>query len=603
MAEGIRNREEVPVQDRWAVEAVYPSDEAWEADFAATAQFAASFSRRSGTLGTSISALRAAIEELLEQTRAFEKLFVYASMKSDEDLSDSHYSEMQARGMSRFTEVRAAQSFFVPELLAIEPGLIGGWLQTADLADYVSWLEDTLRYRRHTLSDVEEKLLAMAGEVAQGYSTAFGKLSNVDMPARLPEVIGEDGGNVRITNANLTSLLECKDSRVRRDVFTGFYRELNGNTSTSAALLDGNVRSDIFFARARKYPSALESSLFSDRVDLTVYESLIKAVHDNLPAMHRYYALKKRTLGLGNMHIYDIYLPAMHIEEHRYSFDEAVEMTLEAVKPLGPDYSDALAEGFLNRWVDRYENLGKRSGAYSGGCYDTWPYILHNFTGTLDSVFTLAHEAGHSMHSLLSRKSQPYHTSDYRILLAEVASTTNEMLLLDLLLNRAADPGEEAYLIDHLINDFRGTVFRQTMFAEFEWAIHREVEKGGALTTDFLSGEYLRLVRQYHGPSFDFDSTDELIATEWARIPHFYYNFYVYKYATGLSSAVDISTRILANEGSSVADYLAFLSSGSCKPPLDLLADTGVDLRTPAPVSSALGYLAKLVGKLEKLLG
>jgi len=602
MSDSARGRSEVPVEDRWAVERIYASDGEWESDFLSTAGFAESFARRAGTLTSSPAALAGAIEELLAQGRLLEKLSTYASMKSDEDLSDSRYSEMHARCDARSTEVRAAQSFFVPEILAADPDLMDALMASKEISPYSSWLEEILRYRPHTLSKQEEKLLAMAGEIARGYYTAFGKLSNVDIPARLPEIEGEDGRNVRISNANLTALLESRDARVRRDVFSGFYRELSGNRTTAAALLDGNVRADVFYSRARNHPSALESSLFEDRVERSVYESLIEAVHESLPAMHRYYDLKKRTLGLSQMHISDIYMPAVKTGDRRFTYEEAERLTLDAVEPLGAEYRDALAEGFRNRWVDRFENRGKRSGAYSGGCYDSWPFILHNFTGTLDSVFTLAHEAGHSMHSLLSRRNQPYHTSDYRIILAEVASTTNEMLLLDLLLRRASSPVEEAWLVDHLINDFRGTVFRQTMFAEFEWTIHREVEGGGALTTDFLDREYGSLVRKYHGPAFDFDETDELIAAEWARIPHFYYDFYVYKYATGLSSAVDISTRILAGAEGALESYLAFLGAGSSRPPLDLLAAAGVDLRTPEPVSNALAYLSGMVGRLEKLL-
>jgi|WetSurMetagenome_2_1015567.scaffolds.fasta_scaffold00093_27 oligoendopeptidase F len=598
MSDAIPARSQVPVEDRWDLEKIYSSDSDWERDFASTASFAQAFSRRAGTLSVSPQSLLEAIVEMLAQARVMEKLLSYSSMRSDEDLSDSLHSEMHSRVMSRAAEVSAGQSFFVPEILRIADSKMSGWLASDELAAYRSWLEEILRFRPHTLGEAEEKLLAMSREVTEGFYSAFGKLSNVDRPGRLPEVARPAGGAVRITNANFTTLLEDNDQSFRRAVFNGYYGELRGNTSTLAALLDSQVRSSVFYARARNHRSAVEASLFLDSVDLSVYESLIGAVSDSLPTMHRYYGMKKKALGLEKMHIYDLYLPSVTMDDRRYSFDEAVEMTLKAVEPLGGSYRAELAEGFRSRWVDRYENRGKRSGAYSGGCYDTMPYILHNFTGSLDSVFTLAHEAGHSMHSLLSRRAQPYHTSDYRILLAEVASTTNEMLLTDSLLSRSTDRRERSYLLDHLVNDFRGTVFRQTMFAEFELLIHREVESGGALTPDYLDSTYLGLVKKYHGPSFDLDGDDEAIACEWARIPHFYYNFYVYKYATGLCSAVDISRRIISGADGAVESYMGFLSGGCSVPPLDLLASAGVDLRTPAPVASALEYLDEAVGQL-----
>jgi len=595
-------RAEVPVGDRWDVEAVYPSIDAWEADFSATDDYAARSAAWSGRLGESPAVLRRALEEMLAQRRMLEKLYVYASMRQDEDLGDSVHTGRYGRIASRNNEVMTSQSFLSPELLAIPEEAMTSLLASPELAPYGILLEDILRYRPHTLSGSEEKLLAMSRDVTRGFSGAFGKLDNVDIPGRLPEIADETGARVRITHGNLIPLLHRRDRRVRKDVFDGFYTELGGNVPTLASLLESQVRSDIFYAKARRHPSALEASLFHDEVGPEVYLSLIESVHRNLPVLHRYFHLKKRVLGVDPMHVYDVHVPTVAESKGSYTWDEAVELTLEAVRPLGAEYGSLLARGFADRWADRYENVGKRSGAYSGGCHDTHPYILHNFSGTLDSVFTLAHEAGHSMHSLLSRRAQPYHMSDYRILVAEVASTTNEMLLVDLLARRLSDPTEKAGLLDHLVGMFRGTLFRQCMFAEFEMLAHRHVESGGSLTPDWINGAYYDLVRLYHGDAFAFDGEDAAIAWEWARIPHFYYNFYVYKYATGLASAVDISRRILAGEPDAVESYLGFLAGGCSKPPLDLLRGAGVDLATPRPVDSALSHLAGVVEELAGLL-
>jgi len=602
MHDELKSRNEIPAEARWNVEAIYALDDEWEKDFDVTGAFAESMKKWTGKLGESPGTLKAAVEELLSENRLLEKLFIYASMKEDEDLGNSLYSGMVSRIRSRLVEFNAAYSFFTPELLAIPEDTINAWLETTELEPFKTWLQDILRYRSHTLSEKEEELLAKTGEITSGFSSAFGKLSNVDMPARLPEIENENGNRVKLTAGNLITFLQKKDRRVRKDAFLGFYSEVKGNVATKAALLEGQVKSDIFRARVRKYDSAIEASLFNDRVSVSVYNSLIKSVHDNLPVLHRYFRFRKNALDLDPGHMYDLHVPIVPESKADYSWDEAVALTLEAVTPLGREYVDALALGFRNRWVDRYENIGKRSGAYSSGCYDSHPYILHNFNGTLGSVFTLAHEAGHSMHSLLSRKSQPYHMSEYKIIVAEVASTTNEMLLIDLLLKRMDDNLEKAYLLDHLLGTFKSTLIRQTMFAEFEKLIHEQVESGNSLTPDYLNTTYYDLVKLYHGDCFAWDEEDEPVATEWSRIPHFYYNFYVYKYATGLSSAIDISSRILAGESGVIESFIEFLKGGSSKPPLELLKGAGVDLTTPEPVNSALQKMEKTLEELEKIL-
>ncbi len=602
MPDELKTRNEIPAFATWNVESIYATDDDWEKDFDKTAAFMESMKKWTGRLANGPGTLQSSIEELLSQHRLLEKLFTYASMKGDEDLGNSLYSGMLSRIRSRFVEFNAAHSFLIPELLAIPEDTINSWLEKLELEPYRTWLQDILRFRSHILSEKEEVLLANTSEIISGFSSAFGKLSNVDMPARLPEIEDENGNSVKLTSGKFSAFLQKKDRRVRKDAFLGFYGEVKGNVATKAALLEGQVKSDIFRARMRNYNSALEASLFNDIVSVSVYDSLIKSVHDNLPVLHRYFQFRKNALDLDSAHMYDVNVPIVPESKADYTWDEAVNLTLEAVAPLGRDYVDALAMGFENRWVDRYENQGKRSGAYSGGCYDSHPYILHNFNGTLRSVFTLAHEAGHSMHSLLSRISQPYHMSEYKIIVAEVASTTNEMLLIDLLLKRMDDKQDKAYLLDHLLGTFKSTLVRQTMFAEFEKMIHEHVESGNPLTPDYLNSSYYDLTKLYHGDSFAWDDEDDFIATEWSRIPHFYYNFYVYKYATGLSSAIDISSRILSGEPGAIDSFIAFLKGGSSRPPLELLKGAGVDLTTPEPVNLALKKMENTLEELEKII-
>jgi oligoendopeptidase F len=602
MTEGPRKRQEVPEEDRWDLTDLYDSDREWEKDLEASEGFAAEIQRWKGRLGESPRALRAALEKMLEHSRQLEKLVVYAHLRQDEDLSVSRYGEMFARATSRATDYASARAFFEPELLEIPEDTMQEWLQTGQLAPYRAWLEERLRYRPHTLSRSEERLMAMSADFARGFSTAFGKLANVDMPDRLPRIEKADGEEVQLTNSNLVPLQQEDERETRHRAFAGYYGELSGNLNTYAALLDGQVRQHIFEARARDYPSCLEASLFRDRVGVEVYEKLIGAVHDNLDALHGYYALKSEVLDLEGLEFWDVYYPVVKSPTRTWSFDDAVELTLEAVSPLGPEYVETLRKGFRNRWVDRYENRGKRSGAYSSGCYDSRPYILHNFSGTLDSVFTLAHEAGHSMHSWHSKQSQPYHYADYRILVAEVASITNEMLLLEHLVE-GADREMRAYLLDHLVNSFRTTLFRQTMFAEFEKLVHEHVESGGALNRDYLNETYMELVRRFHGDSFSYRGDGAAIACEWARVPHFYYDFYVYKYATGMASAMSIADRILRGDEGAVESYLEFLRGGCSRPPLELLRSAGVDLTTSRPVEAAMGRLRTTLDSLGELIG
>ncbi|PIE53061.1 oligoendopeptidase F [Candidatus Fermentibacteria bacterium] len=595
-------RKDVKIADTWDLSIMYPTEDHWQKDLEECSKLPEKMTALRGKASESAETLLSTIETILEATRKIEKVMTYAHMVNDQDLSDPRGSEMNQKAMDVITRISASLSWFNPEVLSVPEEEIKKWISSTPLKQYDAWLEDILRNRPYTLTAGEEKILALASDATRGFMGAFGKLNNVDIPARLPEVEGPDGRKVKLSHGNFIPMLQEPDRDLRKRVFKGFYNEMSGNTETLGAILDGQVRTNIFRSRARSFPSALESSLFNDRVNRNVYESLISSVHQNLHLMHRYYRLKKRSMGLERMNLSDVYTPTVCGVDRKYSITEGEEMVLAAVKPLGSEYVNTLSNGLKSRWVDRYENKGKRSGAYSGGCYDSPPYMLLNYSGTLDSVFTLAHEAGHSMHSWLSRKNQPYHSSDYKILVAEVASITNEILLAHHLKKNTTEADVIAYLVDSQINDFRTTLFRQTMFAEFELIIHERVESGESLSAAWLSEKYMELVKLYHGDAFEFDTEDQLIKTEWARIPHFYYNFYVYKYATGMASAASIGRRILEGVPESVEKYLGFLSSGGSRPPLDLLRGTGIDLETPEPVNDAMKMLDGLVTELETKL-
>jgi oligoendopeptidase F len=595
-------RSNVPLEDTWDLSVMYETVEDWNKDLKSASELPERIAAYRDMATKSSENLLEVIKAVLDANRRVEKIYTYSHMVLDQNLSDPAGSEMNQKAMDLLTSLATSFSWFNPAVLSVPEETMKNWINNTPLSTYKVWLEDILRNRPYTLSAAEERIMVLASDATRGFMGTFSKLNNVEIPARLPEIKDETGKTVKLSHGNFIPLLQGPDINVRRNAFTGFYREISGNTETLAALLDGQVRTNTFRAKARNFSSAIEASLFHDRVGITVYQALIDSVHSSLPVMHRYYRMKKRVMGLSKMHLYDVYTPTVQSVDAMYTIAQGEKMTLEAVKPLGELYTNTLREGFKNRWTDRYENIGKRSGAYSGGCYDSPPYMLLNFAGTLDSVFTMAHEAGHSMHSWFSKNNQPYHTADYRILVAEVASITNEMLLANYLREKTDDRDMIAYLIDSQINDFRTTLFRQAMFAEFEMLIHKRVEDGGSLSKDWLSRTYYDLVKLYHGDVFEYDEEDSLIETEWARIPHFYYNFYVYKYSTGLASAASISSRIINGDNGVAESYLSFLSSGGSKPPLELLRNTGVNLETPAPVQDAMGKLESLVADLEKLL-
>lgn len=595
-------RLEVSIEDTWDLTLMYGNRDEWALDLKEASLLPDALAARRGEAVSSSDSLLETVKAILNASRRAEKILTYAHMINDQDLSDPAGSEMNQEAMDLLTSLSTSLSWFKPEILSVPEITMEKWLTETPLSEYKVWLQDILRNRPHILSAGEEKILAMAADATRGFMGAFSKLNNVEIPARFPTVTDSEGKSRKISHGNFVPMLQNPDRDLRKKVFDGFYGELKGNTETLGALLDGQVRTNIFRAKSRSHPSALEASLFQDRVNRRVYDSLISTVHENLHVMHRYYRMKKASMGLNRMHLYDVYTPTVPGVDVMYTADQGKELTLEAVKLLGTEYASDLKKGFDSRWADLYENIGKRSGAYSGGCFDSPPYMLLNFSGTLDSVFTMAHEAGHSMHSWYSRKNQPYHTSDYKILVAEVASITNEMLLAHTMLKSTQNESMAAYLIDSQVNDFRTTLFRQTMFAEYELLVHRRVEEGGSLSSEWLSKTYYDLVKLYHGDAFEFDSEDEPVAAEWARIPHFYYNFYVYKYATGMASAASISERIIEGSGKDASAYLSFLSAGGSKPPLELLREIGIDLETPTPVEDAMKMLLGLVDKLEKVL-
>ncbi len=597
-----RPRSEVPPGDQWNLEPLYPNTEAWETDYADAQALPERVAAFAGRLGEADTVLAQALSTWFDASRRMEKLYVYAHLTNDQDLDNGSFQGLYDRARSLFTALLSAGAFLGPEILAIDDETMARWLKGEALAPYTFWLRDLLRAKPHTLSAPEERLLAMVSEPLAALQRAYSVLKNVEVSARLPQVTDADGQARRLSHASFIELQESPDRDVRRAAFDAYYREWAGNRATAAATLDGAVKAHIFEARARRHPSALAAALFEDNVDTSVYDALISAVHDALPAFYRYMALRKRLLGVDTLHMYDNYVSVLPEVAMRHTYDEAVEVVLRGLAPLGQEYLDTARGGLTGGWVDRYENAGKRSGAYSSGCYDSWPYMLMNYTGTLDSVFTLAHELGHSMHSLYSNRAQPYHLADYRILVAEVASTTNEALLNHHLMETTQDRTARAYLVDRYLDSFRATLFRQTMFAEFEKRVHEQAEAGQPLTKDWLDSTYYDLVRLYFGDTVAFDAQDAPIAYEWARVDHFYYFFYVYKYATGMAAAVAIAAAIQRGEPGALERYLAFLQSGGSDYPLEQLQRAGVDLTTPEPVSSALGEFDRLVGLLEDLL-
>lgn len=590
-------RSEVRPEDTWDLTPLFADDAAWETEFQSLLADYPRVAEFRGRVGASASTLRDALEFEKSVDLRIETLNQFVALRTTEDSSNADALAREARFQAALVQIGEAFSFLSPEVQALDDATFAAYLADPALADWTIPLQKLRRLKPHTLSPAEERLLALGSAAIGGHQETFSQLTNVDM--KFGVIRDAEGREIELTQSSFSSLLVRRDPAVRREAFEKFYVEFSDHKFTLASALASSVRSDVFYARARNYPSAIESALFRDDVPATVYDNLIASVRKNLPALHRYYALRQRVLGLKEIHHYDTYVPLVAGVETHIEWDGAVDRVLAAVKPLGEDYRAVLGHGLREgRWCDRYENKGKRSGAFSYGTYTSPPYIMMNYKADVFSdVFTLAHEAGHSMHTWYSKHAQSYQNHHYPIFLAEVASTFNEMLLTHHLLESTDDPKMRAYLISRQIDDFRGTIYRQTMFAEFEKAIHATEEAGEALTLDSMTTIYRGLLEAYFGPDF---ALDDALSLECLRIPHFYSAFYVYKYATGLSAAVALSRQVL--ETGDASRYLGFLRSGGTQFPIDTLAAAGVDMRTPEPVNAALALFADRVDELEGLL-
>jgi oligoendopeptidase F len=591
-------RSEVKTSDTWDLSSLFPNDDAWETAFTAWQKQIDGFARFQGKLAESAERLAECIRFNLDVERAGDRLGTYAFLKVAEDTANSTYQRMQGRVTQAASRAGQLSAFLRPEILAIPEAKMKDFLQAKVLEPYRLLLERILRLKPYTLDEKEERLLAMQSEMAEGASRIFRQLLDGDM--RFGAIKNEKGQTIELSHASFAALLQSPDGEVRRNAFHQYYQQFTAHQNTLAATLATSVQRDVFYAKARNYPNALESALFPEEIPVTVYDNLVASVHRQLPALYRYYDLRRRKMKLKEIHHYDTYVPILADRQSYYSWDDAVKTVMEALAPLGGDYCGVLERGLRGRWCDRYENRGKQSGAFSAGTFDGDPYILINYQPeVLDHVFTIAHEGGHSMHSFYSAKNQPYAYYNYVLFVAEVASIFNEQLLSNHLISHARDGQERAYYINRQIDAMRATIFRQTMFAEFEKLAHASSESGEPLTLDRFKEIYHGLLKLYFGPEFTLDAELDL---ECLRVPHFYRSFYVYKYATGMSAAIALSERVLGGGPKELADYLGFLKGGCSKSPLDLLRGAGVDMEKPQAVDNALAQFGQLVQELDRLV-
>ena len=592
----ILKRSEVKKENTWATEDMFPSDQAWSEEYEALKALPSQAAAMKGTLGRSAGDLLRYFKEYDRAGYRLHMLGNYASRKSDEDTGNGFYQDMRNKAMSLAVAVESAGAYATPEILAIPDQVLESFFdQEPALETYRRPIEKIRRKKEHTLSPAEEALLAAAGEIAEAPGSIGSVFRNADL--HFPPVQDAGGASHPLTQESLVAYLRSTDRVLRKNAFDTFYTTLYSWRNSTAAMLDAQFRQLKFFADARHYNSTLEDALDQTEVPVQVYHSLIEAVHNNMDKMYRYMALRKKRMGLEELHMYDLYPPIVTEASAEIPFERAKETVLEALSVLGEDYTAILKDGFENRWIDVYENEGKRGGAYSAGGFPH-PYVLLNHKNDLGSQFTLAHEMGHSLHSYYSCKNQPLCTANYVIFVAEVASTCNEVLMIHHLLNKTTEKAQRAYLVNHFLEKFRTTLYRQTMFAEFELFMGRACEAGQTLTADVLCQEYHRLNRLYYG---DDAIVDNGIAMEWARIPHFYYNYYVFQYATGFSAAIAIAMRILKEGAPAVADYKKFLSSGGSQDPISLLKIAGVDMSSPKPVEQALEMFGQLLDEMEQL--
>lgn len=593
----VPRREEIPTEYTWDLTTIYPNDEAWEQNIADLEGMLPNVAALQNTIGQSAQALLRALKLRDEIQMRLWQIYIYAGRRKDSDSTDPAGQALEERAGSLVATVSAALSFIEPEILDIPENTIAAWMRDEKgLRIYTHSLEELARQRAHVRSAEVESILAQFGDVTRAPSEIFDILTNADLSFATIE--DEHGETVQLSHARYGRFIENKNQRVRRDAFKGMYSAFHSIINTMGTTLPAQVRTHVLNARIRNYRSALDAALHPHNIPLDVYHNLIATIGANLPRLHRYMRIRRRLMGLDELRIYDLYASLVPELDMTVAYPEAVETVQAALRPLGGDYADALQQTFSKRWIDVYENVGKASGAYSDGSYTTAPFILLNYQDQLDDMFTLAHELGHSMHSFFTRRTQPFVYGNYTIFVAEVASTLNEAMLTDHLLKTRDEPALRRHLIVQQLEDIRKTIFRQTMFAEFELDMHQRVEASEPLTADSLSKRYYDLVARYHGPDVVLD---EEIAWEWARIPHFYYNFYVYQYATGLSAALALNKQILTEGQPAVDRYLRFLSSGSSRSSIDLLRDAGVDMTTPAPIQAAMDTFDRLLDELEAI--
>ena len=598
MAKELLKREEVPVEDTWNLGDMYETVEDWENAIEEINELIDEIEAMEDTCTNSASDLLLLLEKSAAVDEKLSLAYNYAERLYDQDSKNTKHQAMSAKAGTVYAKLVAKTAFIQPSILAMSNETLESYYKVLPTLEfYRKYIDEILRFKDHSLSTEMEKLVALTSEMSQGPANTFSILNNADLA--FPEIEDEHGEKTRITHGRYINFMESANRDVRKNAFEAMYGTYEQFLNTIASIYDNQVKSQIFHAKAHKYETSLEAAVDGNNVSPDVYKNLVETINKNLGKMHRYVKLRKKCLGLDELHMYDIYTPMIPDMAKEIPFEEAKDTVLKALAPLGEEYVAKVKEGFENRWIDVYENQGKRSGAYSAGAYGTHPYVLLNYNGSLDNMFTLAHEMGHAMHSYYSNEAQPYIYSQYKIFVAEVASTCNEILLMEYLLKNTTDKKERAYLLNHYIDSFKGTVFRQTQFAEFEMRTNAMVEAGESLNAENLSDLYLELNKKYYGPDM---ISDKQISYEWAKIPHFYYNFYVYQYATGFTSAVAIAHSILKEGAPAVERYKKFLSGGCSDAPVELLKIAGVNLETPAPIQSALDVMGEIIDEMETLV-
>ncbi|MGK0550842.1 oligoendopeptidase F [Enterococcus faecalis] len=597
-AQKLPARNEVAPDLTWDLTKIFPDEQAFHTAYETLTEQLKQAPILKGTLGNSAAAFLKGINYYLDVYRQAEIIYVYAHLKNDQDTTNTTYQALYARANALIAQVSETVAWFEPEILTLSDEQVWSFFDAeADLAVYRHFIEDIMDGRPHVLSQDQEALLAGAGEIFDAPSNTFAVLNNADL--EFPTIEDEHGQTVQLSHGLYGQLLEGTDRSVREAAFKGLYKVYKQFRNTLASTLSAHVKMHNYKAKIRNYPSARAASLANNHIPESVYDTLLEVVAEYLPLLHRYVSLRKKLLNVKELHMYDMYTPILGEASIRYSYEEAKQKALEALKPMGEDYLSVVKQAFTDRWIDVVENQGKRSGAYSSGCYDTAPYILLNWHDSLDQLYTLVHEMGHSVHSYYTRKNQPYVYGDYSIFLAEIASTTNENILTEYLLQTEKDPKVRAYILNHYLDGFKGTIFRQTQFAEFEHFIHTEDAKGTPLTSELLSNYYGKLNQKYYGSEV---AEDEEIAYEWSRIPHFYYNYYVFQYATGFSAASALSKRILTNEEHALTSYLNFLKAGSSDYPIEVMKKAGVDMTKPDYITDAMKIFEARLNELEALI-